>query len=115
MESVQVPQAMPAGAVAVGCAVGIATVLICRHGFWLQVQHIVSLPPGPASLAEPDPSDPSLLRLRKMLAGLDVDGDGAASRRDMLLAFRRDRQLADHLKMPPRVKVSERTASATPH
>jgi hypothetical protein len=25
---------------------------------------------------------------------LDVDGDGAASRKDMLLAFRRDRQLA---------------------
>lgn len=29
-----------------------------------------------------------------LLTALDVDGDGAASRRDMLLAFRRDRQLA---------------------
>jgi hypothetical protein len=29
-----------------------------------------------------------------LLAALDVDRDGAASRRDMLLAFRRDRQLA---------------------
>jgi hypothetical protein len=29
-----------------------------------------------------------------LLSALDVDGDGAVSRRDMLLAFRRDRQLA---------------------
>jgi len=29
-----------------------------------------------------------------LLTALDVDGDSAASRRDMLLAFRRDRQLA---------------------
>jgi hypothetical protein len=29
-----------------------------------------------------------------LLSALDVGGDGAVSRRDMLLAFRRDRQLA---------------------
>lgn len=51
--------------------------------------------------------DPVLPRLRKLLAGLDVDGDGVASRKDLLLAFRRDRQLADHLRMQPRVKVGQ--------
>jgi hypothetical protein len=44
-------------------------------------------------------------RLRKMAAALDSDKDGRISRRDMLKAFRRDRQLADHLRMPPRIKV----------
>jgi hypothetical protein len=58
-------------------------------------------------LPEAEASDAtSLARLRKLLAALDVGGDGVVSRRDMLLAFRRDRQLADHLKMPPRIKVS---------
>eukprot|EP00879_Flechtneria_rotunda_P024004 GHRR01025425.1.p1 GENE.GHRR01025425.1~~GHRR01025425.1.p1 ORF type:complete len:314 (+),score=129.74 GHRR01025425.1:30-944(+) len=70
-----------------------------------QVQHLVVVPdlhPVP----EPDHTRPLMPRVRKMLAGLDVDQDGVVSRRDMLMAFRKDRQLADHLKMPPRVKVS---------
>lgn len=70
----------------------------------MQVQHIVAVP-DPTSLPEPDSMDPALPRLRKLLAGLDVDQDGVASRKDLLLAFRRDRQLADHLKMQPRVQV----------
>jgi hypothetical protein len=65
----------------------------------------VVVPPAPVALPDQEASEASLGRLRKLLAALDVDGDGAASRRDMLLAFRRDRQLADHLKMPPRIKV----------
>jgi hypothetical protein len=56
-------------------------------------------PPGP------DPSHPDTPRWAALLRALDADGDGAASRRDMLVAFRRDRQLADHLRMPPRIKV----------
>jgi hypothetical protein len=49
-------------------------------------------------------------RLRKMAAALDSDKDGRISRRDMLKAFRRDRQLADHLRMPPRIKVRQQMA-----
>lgn len=70
----------------------------------LQVQHIVTVP-DPNPMPEPELLDPVLPRISKLLAGLDADGDGVASRKDLLLAFRRDRQLADHLKMQPRVKV----------
>lgn len=72
-----------------------------------QVQHLVSIP-DPAPLPDPDLSHPEASRWAAMLQKLDVDGDGAVSRRDMLRAFRRDRQLADYLKMPPRIKVSLR-------
>lgn len=65
----------------------------------------MAVPVPPAALPEGEASEASLGRLRKLLTALDVNGDGVVSRRDMLLAFRRDRQLADHLKMPPRIKV----------
>ncbi|KAF8063013.1 hypothetical protein HT031_003852 [Scenedesmus sp. PABB004] len=61
---------------------------------------------------QPDPADPRLARARALLAGLGVGRDGAASRRDMLAAFRRDRQLADHLRMPHRVKAADGTFDA---
>jgi hypothetical protein len=41
------------------------------------------------------------------MAGLDLDGDGAITRRDMLLGFRRDRQLADFLGMPAHITVCD--------
>ncbi|WIA19886.1 hypothetical protein OEZ85_005786 [Tetradesmus obliquus] len=72
-----------------------------------QVQHLVAVPVPPAALPEGEASEASLGRLRKLLTALDVNGDGVVSRRDMLLAFRRDRQLADHLKMPPRIKAGD--------
>jgi hypothetical protein len=75
------------------------------------VQHLVVVPAAPAVLPEGEASEASLARLRKLLAALDVGGDGVASRRDMLMAFRRDRQLADHLKMPPRIKVGGTSAA----
>lgn len=77
----------------------------------VQVQHIVAVP-DPDPLSEPDPMDPVVPRLKKLLTGLDVDGDGVASRKDVLLAFRRDRQLADHLRMTPKVKVSAVSSNA---
>ena len=68
------------------------------------MQAIIEIP-DPSPLPALDPCHPSLPRVRKMLGRLDMDEDGRVSRRDMLMAFRRDRQLADHLKMPPRIKV----------
>jgi hypothetical protein len=64
-----------------------------------QVQDMVPLlveAPTPLSIARDgaSPSSPAHGNAALLLAMLDVDGDGAASRKDMLLAFRRDRQLA---------------------
>lgn len=71
-----------------------------------QVQHLV-VAPDPDPLPEPDASHPEAQRWAALLRRLDVDGDGRASRRDMLVAFRRDRQLADHLRMPHEIKMSD--------
>jgi len=70
----------------------------------LQVQHLVCIP-DPAPLPDPDPTLPDAPRWAALLRRMDADADGLVSRRDMLMAFRRDRQLADHLKMPPRIRV----------
>lgn len=80
---------------------------------WLQLISIPVLPPAQqlvqvvASQEAPtlDTAEPAVARAAKLLAALDSDADGRVSRRDMLLAFRRDRQLADHLRMPARIRV----------
>lgn len=69
-----------------------------------QAKHMVAVP-DPCPLPEPDLSHPDAPRWALLLRSLDANGDGLCSRRDMLLSIRRDRQLADHLGMPPRIKV----------
>lgn len=63
------------------------------YRFMPKVQDLVPLP-GQTGCAEGDTVSTTHSTAGHLLAALDVDGDGAASRRDMLLAFRRDRQLA---------------------
>jgi hypothetical protein len=58
-----------------------------------QVQDLVPLP-QPSHAEGDNMASPTHSSAGHLLTALDVDGDGAASRRDMLLAFRRDRQLA---------------------
>lgn len=59
----------------------------------LQVQDLVPLP-EPAITPQDFTAAGHCSAAVSLLAALDMDGDGAVSRRDMLLAFRRDRQLA---------------------
>jgi hypothetical protein len=70
-----------------------------------QAQHVVAAP-GPPPPPAPDPCAPDTQRWAATLSRLDADGDGAASRGDVLRAVRRDRQLADLLRLPPRIRVS---------
>ena len=78
------------------------TVVAAACTAWLtQVQALVPLqeqqPAGGAAAvatAGDVPPSPAQAAAVHLLRALDVDGDGAASRRDMLRAFRRDRQLA---------------------
>jgi hypothetical protein len=76
-----------------------------------QVLHVVSVP-DPDPLPDPDPRAPNTACWAAALVRLDTDGDGAASRGDMLRAIRRDRQLADMLRVPPRIKVHGPAGSA---
>lgn len=70
------------------------------------MQLLVALPQID-TLQEPSAGDVLLPRARKLLNALDVDGDGAASRADVLRALRRvgGRQLADQMKLPCPVRV----------
>ncbi|GLC73170.1 hypothetical protein PLESTF_001343000 [Pleodorina starrii] len=73
-----------------------------------QSQHIV-FTPTPIELPEVDPNDPYASHARDIFKTLDKALDGSVTRREILTAFRRNRQHADILKCPPRIRQHDGT------
>lgn len=73
-----------------------------------QGQHIVFTPQEVELLAI-DPTDTAAYMANDIFKALDRDADGLVSRRDTLLAFRRNRQHADILKCPPKIHAHDGT------
>ncbi|GLI64974.1 hypothetical protein VaNZ11_008382 [Volvox africanus] len=73
-----------------------------------QSQHIVYIP-TPIELPDVDPNDPYAYHARDIFKTLDKDLGDMVSRREILTAFRRNRQHADILKCPPRINQHDGT------
>ncbi|EFJ49288.1 hypothetical protein VOLCADRAFT_90064 [Volvox carteri f. nagariensis] len=73
-----------------------------------QSQHIV-FTPTPIEVPEVDPNDPYAYHARDIFKTLDKDLGALVTRREILLAFRRNRQHADILKCPPRISQHDGT------
>eukprot|EP00798_Chlamydomonas_sp_ICE-L_P019466 gene19466-26127_t len=68
-----------------------------------QAQHVVFDEVEP-DIPSVDPSDPRASQAADMFKSMDINRDGKVTRKEMLLAFRRNRQIADFLKLPHRVR-----------
>ncbi|MEW5300249.1 MAG: hypothetical protein WDW36_003191 [Sanguina aurantia] len=73
-----------------------------------QSQHIVHNAEEEEVL-ELEADDPKAHSCRELFNALDLDSDGRVSRREALVAFRRNRQYADFLRFPAKVRSSDAT------
>ncbi|MEW5311362.1 MAG: hypothetical protein WDW38_003083 [Sanguina aurantia] len=58
---------------------------------------------------EMEADDPKAHSCRELFNALDLDSDGRVSRREALVAFRRNRQYADFLRFPAKIRSSDST------
>ncbi|GAX79389.1 hypothetical protein CEUSTIGMA_g6830.t1, partial [Chlamydomonas eustigma] len=73
-----------------------------------QGQHIIEQAED-LDVPEIDPEDPSASQAVDLFRAMDKNQDGMVTRAEMLVAFRHNRQIADVLKMPPRIRLHDGT------